>query len=44
MIPFMSILATYLAGALAKYVAQMDINGIILDPHKMAQSLQKRYK
>ena len=31
-------------GAPAKYVAKMDINGIILDPHKMVQSLQKRYK
>ena len=40
----MSILATYLAGGALEYVAKMDINGITLDPYKMAQSLQKRYK
>ena len=44
MIPFMSILATYLALAPPKILSKMDIHGIILDPHKMAQSLQKRYK
>ena len=43
MMPFMSILATYLAGAALEYVAKMDINGIIWDPHKMVQSLQKRF-
>ena len=44
MMAFMSILTTYLAGGPAKYVAQMDINGIMLDPQKMVQSLQKPYK
>ena len=42
MMPFMSILDHIFGGARPKYVAKMDINGIILAPHKMAQSLQKR--
>ena len=44
MIPFRSILDNIFGGARAKYVAKMDLNGIILTPHKMAQSLQKHYK
>ena len=44
MMAFMFILDKIFGGAPAKYVAKMDTNGIILDPHKMAQSLQKRYK
>ena len=44
MMPFMSILDYIFGGARAKYVAKMDINGIIFAPHKMAQSLQERLK
>ena len=41
---FMFILATYLGRGPPKIWSKMNINSIILAPHKMAQSLQKRYK
>ena len=44
MMQFMFFLGNIFGGARPKYVAKIDINGIILAPHKMAQSLQKRYK
>ena len=44
MMQFMSILDYIFGGARPKYVAKININDIILAPHKMAQSLQKRYK